>query len=249
MAESPFENADKVIKQITSKQTAVITRKLARVTEEIRFSDMPLILAEMSLFTFIGSDFDAENFVSRLENLETRLTDDSIKSDRTSDAQVKKKEVKLTEEKIPPQNTPLSCTHTRQKTGDVVVWKKLLDCFDRENPILHQILSNSSFQAESDKSWTLSVLDNFAKNTLEKNKTKIIQTINSISGRKLNLKFKVAPVRVKSYIEEVTVTEDAKISDEKPLAENPAWQDIGSDKKIDTSVKNVLKHIEGEIVG
>lgn len=233
LAGRPFENADGIIKHTTPKQIAAITKKLAKINDEIRFSDMPHILAEMHCYTLLQSGFDPENLVHRLENMENRLSGGENQSEKP-----KKKDLKTTSLNSKSEKSP------QKETDDNVIWEKLLDLLKKQSPMVYQFLSAGSFTRESDAVWTLNLADEFAKTTIETNQAKISGAIENLSGRKLKFKFDVLQNTEKISTDMTNET----ITDEQPLADNLNWEDVSSPDEIDSSVKNVLKHIEGEII-
>lgn len=221
-AEKPFDNADIIIKDIPPGQLAYVTKKISKISEDIRFSDMAHILAEIELFSLVEPGVDLESLINRLENIENRL---SSAGNEASGLQLKKKEVNT---KTHPDKTHIS--------------KKLLAGFESQNPILYQVLSETVITIENERTYTLQVPTEFAKNTLEKNKDKILEKISDVSGIKPTLKFEISKNTGKSD------WQMPAISDEKPLTDDADCQNIAEIQENDNSVRTVLKHIEGEIV-
>ena len=254
LGDTPFKNAEEIIKKITPGQIAVIVRKLAKIAGEIRFSDMPQVLAEMALFTFIESEFDLESFVNRLENLENNLPDENTSAPENTTDNVKKNVSKISNkpkkiQEIPSNDIKPTVGGSKQ-ISDKVVWKNLLDRLSSEKPILHQVLSTSSFRPESENVWVITVFDEFAKSTIENQKNKILDIVSSISGRKINFNLNISSAPTQPVTEEMPQENNTAefISDEKSLTDNPNWQNENLNEETNSSVKNVLKHIEGEII-
>lgn len=69
----PFDGAKQIIEQVSPGFLAQLSRKVNKITEEVKFSDNALISAEVGLFTVMDSCLDLDNFVRRLEALEKGL--------------------------------------------------------------------------------------------------------------------------------------------------------------------------------
>lgn len=69
----PFDGAKQITKQVSPGFLAQLSRKVNKITEEVKFSDNALISAEVGLFTVMDSCLDLDNFIRRLEALEKGL--------------------------------------------------------------------------------------------------------------------------------------------------------------------------------
>ena len=69
----PFEGAKQITEKVSPGFLAQLSRKVNKITEEVKFSDNALISAEVGLFTVMDSCLDLDNFVRRLEALEKGL--------------------------------------------------------------------------------------------------------------------------------------------------------------------------------
>ena len=69
----PFEGAKQITDKVSPGFLAQLSRKVNKITEEVKFSDNALISAEVGLFTVMDSCLDLDNFVRRLEALEKGL--------------------------------------------------------------------------------------------------------------------------------------------------------------------------------
>ena len=69
----PFDGAKQITEQVSPGFLAQLSRKVNKITEEVKFSDNALISAEVGLFTVMDSCLDLDNFVRRLEALEKVL--------------------------------------------------------------------------------------------------------------------------------------------------------------------------------
>jgi len=76
---APFENAQQITAQASAGMLAALSRKVNKLTEEVKFSDNAFISAEVGLFTIMDSCFDVQGFIRRLEALERgESSDDNI---------------------------------------------------------------------------------------------------------------------------------------------------------------------------
>lgn len=69
----PFNGAKQITEQVSPGFLAQLSRKVNKITEEVKFSDNALISAEVGLFTVMDSCLDLDNFIRRLEALEKGL--------------------------------------------------------------------------------------------------------------------------------------------------------------------------------
>ena len=69
----PFDGAKQITEQVSPGFLAQLSRKVNKITEEVKFSDNALISAEVGLFTVMDSCLDLDNFIRRLEALEKGL--------------------------------------------------------------------------------------------------------------------------------------------------------------------------------
>lgn len=69
----PFDGAKQITEQVSPGFLAQLSRKVNKITEEVKFSDNALISAEVGLFTVMDSCLDLDNFIRRLEALEKDL--------------------------------------------------------------------------------------------------------------------------------------------------------------------------------
>ena len=74
----PFDGAKQITEQVSPGFLAQLSRKVNKITEEVKFSDNALISAEVGLFTVMDSCLDLDNFVRRLEALEKGLPEGTM---------------------------------------------------------------------------------------------------------------------------------------------------------------------------
>ena len=66
----PYPGAKDILNETTPGFIALITRKISKLVDEVKFSDTPLLSAEVGLFTIMDSAVDIEGLVARLEAIE-----------------------------------------------------------------------------------------------------------------------------------------------------------------------------------
>lgn len=75
----PFDGAADLVKDSSPAFLAGLVRRMAKVADEVRFSDMPLVQAETGLFTVMQAVPDFEGMVRRLETLENKIASGNFK--------------------------------------------------------------------------------------------------------------------------------------------------------------------------
>lgn len=179
---APFEGAAKITKFASAGLLAALSRKVNKLTEEVKFSDNALISAEVGLFTIMDSCFDIEGFIRRLEALERGGTGDGTGGTTLPPAgPVKKQEKQISSSAVPvAQKTDFSAkketkassgvqenvyyqedlssiikeTPTAKITDNNALWKALLKEFEK-SPFVYDVLTNCSVQFGADV-WTIS---------------------------------------------------------------------------------------------
>ncbi len=73
-APEPFAGAEALLKEHSAAYIAGLTRKISKVIDEVKFSDTPLLSAEVGLFTVMESSLDLDQFINRLSALEAALS-------------------------------------------------------------------------------------------------------------------------------------------------------------------------------
>lgn len=82
----PFDGAKQITEQVSPGFLAQLSRKVNKITEEVKFSDNALISAEVGLFTVMDSCLDLDNFIRRLEALEKGLPAGTMPTQTTAPA-------------------------------------------------------------------------------------------------------------------------------------------------------------------
>lgn len=66
----PYPGAKEILAECTPGHIAALTRKISKLTDEVKFSDTPALAAEVGLFTIMQNSVDIDGLISRLEALE-----------------------------------------------------------------------------------------------------------------------------------------------------------------------------------
>lgn len=66
----PYPGAKEILAECTPGHIAALTRKISKLTDEVKFSDTPALAAEVGLFTIMQNSIDIDGLISRLEALE-----------------------------------------------------------------------------------------------------------------------------------------------------------------------------------
>ncbi len=66
----PYPGAKEILAECTPGHIAALTRKISKLTDEVKFSDTPALAAEVGLFTIMQNSIDIDGLIARLEVLE-----------------------------------------------------------------------------------------------------------------------------------------------------------------------------------
>lgn len=66
----PYPGAKEILKKTTPTHIAALTRKISKLTDEVKFSDTPALAAEVGLFTIMQNSIDIDALIVRLEAVE-----------------------------------------------------------------------------------------------------------------------------------------------------------------------------------
>ena len=269
----PFSGADKLVKEVSAVTLANLSRRIARLIDEVRFSDLPAVSAEVGLFTVMEAVPDLEKWLRRLENLEGRTASGTMEApppavisrpvpqpEQPKPAQIPTPKatapahIPATAAPAPaPKPAPAKAAPVATATddeADSVTWKKLLDSFAQSNPILHDILTKARAEFQPGGVWKLLFQDEFHKNSIERSTAKLEQTLASVSSKRVKFQFAVSRVEEPAHMVEIAANDDPlpEVSEEEPIAEG-TWQELGDSKPEDNpAVKKVLKIIPGKIM-
>jgi len=266
----PFSGADKLVKDVSAVTLANLSRRIARLIDEVRFSDLPAVSAEVGLFTVMEAVPDVEKWLRRLENLESRTASGAPDTPRPA---IEPEQPKPAPHYVHKAAAPAPAVHATPKPApepvkpvvkpspapaplpqddeaDSATWKKLLDSFEKSNPILHDILTKARAEFQPGV-WKLLFQDEFHKNSIERSVAKLEQTLAAVSAKRVKFQFAVSRVEEPAHMEEISAPEEPlpEVSQEEPIAEGK-WQELSGDSRPEEhpAVKKVLKIIPGKIM-
>ncbi|MDT8287400.1 MAG: DNA polymerase III subunit gamma/tau [Elusimicrobiales bacterium] len=227
---------------------AKLSRKLNPVLEEIRFSDMQAVSAEIALFTLIEAPLDLENLVRRLEAIE------GGSAEAAPPRAPEKKSPEMTRPDSPaaaPAPAAPSCA-----ADHAAAWKTLLGQLSRSKPLLYNIMLSVRVSFGSDGLWKVSSDNKYNVDTVERNKADLEARLEAICGAKVVIKTEKVAV-APPHVEELS-------NDEPGPAEVPAeaaaaaaarppsgtqWVDLepGDAVESDPEIKKLAKVFQGKI--
>ncbi len=245
----PFDGADEMVKDVSPAFLAGFVRRMAKVTDEVRFSDMPLVQAEAGLFTLLQAVPDFEGMVRRLETLEGKLVSGNFKSASAheTDAAVKRGraegEVSVSAggsapaavnatvqparaaepagKADTPGFTPGSAEEAEadRRLADGVVWKKLLDRLVKGHPLLYEIMAKCRVTFGPGE-WKLLFSTRFQLEAAERNASRLADLISETAARPIRVTFGVNAAAEKPHMEEL-VSEQEETQEIAVTAETP----------------------------
>jgi len=266
--DAPFAGAKELLASRGTAAVAIIARRLGKLIDEVKFSDIPSLSAEIGVFTLMESGYDLDGLVRRLEDLEGRLASGQAPavsaprrlaepaprrvSPEPASAPRRTASAPEPERPAPVQSaSPVFSDGTAMPDG--VIWKKILDSFVKESPMLFGMLSSCTVQFDGDR-WTLGFTDTFNREAVERNAKKLEEAARRIAAR--SIKFAFSSVEKKTRFERVKpvsaptpADEEPAISSEPPFVEgNYQFQDAETTEANDASFERVLKIIPGRII-
>lgn len=243
---------------------AKLSRKLNPVLEEIRFSDMQAVAAEIALFTLIEAPLDLDALVRRLEAIEGGSAEaapprapekkspeiaprPAASASPAGPAPARREAPPAAE----PQPARQACA-----ADHAAAWKTLLGQLSRNKPLLYNIMLSVRVSFGSDGLWKVSSDNKYNVDTVERNKADLEARLESICGSKVSIKTEktAAPP---PHVEELS-------NDEPGPAEAPAeaaasaaarppsgtqWVDLepGDALESDPEIKKLAKVFHGKI--
>ncbi|HNT96761.1 MAG TPA: DNA polymerase III subunit gamma/tau [Elusimicrobiales bacterium] len=246
---------------------AKLSRKLNPVLEEIRFSDMQAVSAEIALFTLIEVPLDLENLVRRLEAAE---------GGAPAEAAPPRPQEKKSPEIVPPVPRAPAARPAppppRQEPAAAPVpaapscssdhaaaWKTLLGQLSRNKPLLYNIMLSVRVSFGSDGLWKVSSDNKYNVDTVERNKADLEARLESICGSKVVIrteKTAAPPPRVEELSNDAPGAEEGPEEDA-PAARSAAarppsgtqWVDLepGDAVESDPEIKKLAKVFHGKI--
>ena len=270
--EEPFAGAKQLLDGVSPGFLAQLSRKINKICEEVKFSDTPLISAEVGLFTVMDSCLDIENLVRRLEALESGANPPapSAPSPRVSipkPAAPRKENASgssslLAKAAPAAKNSdtktsvsqPLSAEDEpvlQQAISNRQLWEKMLAYFEK-SPFMYDVMLNSSVTF-NESEWTLSFAPEkaFYQIPAQSKIAELEAAALKLGGRKITIKLGVAEAPVKK---EATVSSSkvikasVEILDEEPLPVPETFTAPASTQSAPEEVKEVLEMFPGELL-
>lgn len=248
---------------------AKLSRKLNPVLEEIRFSDMQAVSAEIALFTLIEAPLDLENLVRRLEAIE------GGSAEAAPPLAPEKKSPEMTRPVSPARpagiqprspgpaprqpDSPAAAPAPAAPScaaDHAAAWKTLLGQLSRNKPLLYNIMLSVRVSFGSDGLWKVSSDNKYNVDTVERNKADLEARLEAICGSKVVIRTEKAAAPP-PHVEELS-------NDEPGPAEVPAeaaaaaaarppsgtqWVDLepGDAVETDPEIKKLAKVFQGKI--
>jgi len=237
----PFPGAKDILKEVSPGFIAGITRKISKLTDEVKFSDTPLLSAEVGLFTIMESSLDIEGFITRLEALEGGSVPQPAPAEKKT------------------LNKPAQ--PVQQCSGDN--WAAFKKELSQKYPFLYDILQDITPVFEADDKWLInfSATDAFLKDTLQKRVKDLEDAAQKTCGKKINFILSAnaapAPQKPKPAAAKPQKPAVSPISEEQPfvdgeysafLQDNPAPAAAAAQpKEIGETAKKILNMFNGQV--
>ncbi len=273
-AAAPFEAAADITARASAGLLAVLSRKVNKLAEEVKFSDNALVSAEVGLFTVMDSCFDVEGFIRRLEALERGeaappassagsrpvLQNNTEEKKETPIFTAQKSNFSSIEtakssfsapqpkpEDLPPQaNTAVSkiILDNRQ------LWDAMLKAFSG-SPFVYDVMTNCKVHFEGDV-WTISFGKDkdFYKIPAQNKLPEMEKTALKLGGRKITLQLSsedtAAPREKKQALSSAVVPSQSLTPQPKISEEEPfAKGDFSADMEPHKSGQDVPEELKG----
>ena len=238
----PYPGAKDILKETTPGFIALITRKISKLIDEVKFSDTPLLSAEVGLFTIMDSAVDIEGLIARLEAIEGGNTPPPPASPTPDE----KKSLIVEDFPIPAQPAPKKVETKKPPVGGKDNWAAFKAELSIKFPFLYDILQDVKPVFPAPDKWVLTFKagDSYFKDTVQK-RVKDLQTAAlAATGVNVVFDFEVGdgPAPAKAEIissEEPFVKEDFSAALQ---PETPAAHEIGE------TAKKVLNIFDGDVV-
>lgn len=259
----PLDGAKEVLDGVSTGFLARLTRKLGKLIDEVKFSDNPLVSAEVGLFTVMDSVLDIDAFVRRLEALEggnvlppsTPSVPPAKKAaPRTvtpSKAEPKKMVAAEPVPTVPPtvQTEPVPVLDS--KISNRQVWDKMLAKFEK-SPFVYDVMINSSVEFTSENNWTLTfaVGKEFYQIPAQHKLAELSAAATELAGRTITIGLAQQTPAANTTAKKVNAKIVAKtdlISDEEPFATGP-FEETVADTNAPEEVKEILEMFPGELI-
>ncbi len=273
---APFEGAEQITAAASAGLLAALSRKINKLTEEVKFSDNALISAEVGLFTIMDSCFDIEGFIRRLEALERGggngggepPASHTLQTEKktTFSAAVQKSFTAKQETKTSfsaPQETVFQEKPSLEKeekptskiTDNNALWKTMLKEFER-SPFVYDVMTNCSVQFGQDV-WTISfgAGKEFYKVPAQTKLAELEKKAFALSGRKI--RFEIADKSVASAKNTALPIKQEEKKTISPKKRNPSFKTsitqeepfVKADFSADIASENTLTEVPEELKG
>ena len=262
----PFAGAKDLLDGISTGFLARLTRKLGKLIDEVKFSDNPLVSAEVGLFTVMDSVIDIDAFVRRLEALEggtvlppsTPSVPPVKKAAPRGAAAPKAEPAKIVADTPAPTVTPAAQTEPvpalDTKISNRQVWDKMLVKFEK-SPFVYDVMINSAVEFTTENNWTLTFAagKEFYQIPAQHKLAELSAAATKLAGRTITIGLaKQTPATVKTAtVKPATKKADQTdlIADEEPFAVGPfeETQTTGT-ANAPEEIKEILEMFPGELI-
>ncbi len=210
---------------------AKLSRNIAIIMGELRFSDSPILAAEMALFTLAEKSVDVGALVDKLSELESRISSAKVQT-LPPDGHFEEDKKKTDE----PRKR-VSRGEGTLPIGNSEIWKKFLSSVYNQKPLLYNILTSMHLVFGEDDKWVLSSQNQYEVDMVlePRNKDDIEIKLQKIAGRPIK-------VEVKCEKGSDAFAEDNSAARVEEAVENDAgdiWQDISGGEPFDAELKRV----------
>lgn len=269
--EEPFAGAKQLLDGVSPGFLAQLSRKINKICEEVKFSDNPLISAEVGLFTVMDSCLDIEGLVRRLEALERGENPQGPSAPTTSakpaparkspavhfsnmsSASAVHTETTATVKPM-PQSAPVEEEPVLQQAiSNRQLWEKMLKHFEK-SPFVYDVMLNSSVTF-NETEWTLSFAPEkaFYQIPAQSKIADLESAALKLGGRKVSIKLataNTAPTTSKPTPSSMRASGKpaVKILDEKPIPVPEHLNTSAAAQKAPEEVKAVLDMFPGELL-
>ncbi|GAB4029050.1 MAG: DNA polymerase III subunit gamma/tau [Elusimicrobiota bacterium] len=223
---------------------AKLSRKMNRIIDEVKFSDNPLIAAEMALYTVIETPVDIEALVKRLENAEAAFSGNYTATPSFSSP------VKA-EASPAPVNVQKSSAPETARLHPSQAWQKAMESISSQDPALANFLSDCSL-VFGENEWKLRFDKEFPLVFCSKKSEYLSSLLSRIYGVQIKLSFELK--KKSDEIVEVSnpqqQTERSAQEIENPeTAEEKVWKDVseGDSRDIFPEYKKINKLLKGRV--
>ncbi len=264
----PFDGAKDLLDGISTGFLARLTRKLGKLIDEVKFSDNPLVSAEVGLFTVMDSVVDIDAFVRRLEALEGgNVLPPSTPSSSVPPAKKaalrtattpKAEPKKIVAAQPAPTVTPAVPTEPvpalDSKISNRQVWDKMLIKFEK-SPFVYDVMINSSVEFTSENSWTLTFAagKEFYQIPAQHKLAELSAAATELAGRTITIGLVEQVPAAKTTVKKSTAKSAPKetpkvdlIADEEPFAMGPFDDD--KTQNAPEEIKEILEMFPGELI-